>query len=133
MVLTRLHTRYTKENLGDDLVFRKADPIAGGRELRVPGTGSAGVNGQKGHGLEKGASPSSYNNFQGRYIIRIPWDGEVACENPRYGIWVGPPGDRGPETATETAFAPRGKIELAELLSQDIPELGIEASPPGEK
>jgi hypothetical protein len=43
----------------------------GGREHAV----SAG-------GLEKGATPGGMNNFQGRYIIRHPWTGEIACENP---------------------------------------------------
>lgn len=32
-VLTRLHARYTKEALGEDLVFRAAPPIHGGREV----------------------------------------------------------------------------------------------------
>jgi hypothetical protein len=32
-VLTRLHARYTKDALGDDLVFKQASPIAGGREV----------------------------------------------------------------------------------------------------
>jgi hypothetical protein len=123
MVLTRLHSRYTKESLGDDLVFRKAEPIIGGREVRTDPRDPASP-------LEKGAVASSMNNFQGRYIIRHSWEGEVACETPRRGIWEGPPGGTRPQAATGTAFAPRGKISLPKLLAQDIPELGIEAKPP---
>ena len=73
------------------------------------------------------------NNFQGRYIIRHPWEGAVECENPVRGIWEGPPGGAGPSTATNTAFVPRGKIQLAGLVSQDIPELSIRAGELAEK
>src|SRR5262249_55233739 len=44
-VITRLHTRYEKSSLGQDLVFRAAPPISGGRENR----------GKKGAKLETGA------------------------------------------------------------------------------
>jgi hypothetical protein len=30
-VLTRLHTRYSKQTLSEDLVFREAPPVMGGR------------------------------------------------------------------------------------------------------
>ncbi|MEL6178662.1 MAG: DUF2330 domain-containing protein, partial [Myxococcota bacterium] len=33
-VLTRLHARYNSTNLGEDLVFKAAPPITGGREVR---------------------------------------------------------------------------------------------------
>jgi hypothetical protein len=118
MVLTRLHSRYTRQSLGDDLVFRQAEPIQGGREVKL-------VEGSP--LLERGATAGRVNNFQGRYIIRHPWEGPVACENPLRGVWEGPPGGAGPSTATGTAFVKRGKIQLAGLVSQDIPEIGIEA------
>src|SRR6185503_11721501 len=78
-VLTRLHARYGKDAIGEDLVFRAASPIMGGREV-PSGEG----------GLERGARPSGFNNFQGRYAIRHPWTGAIACENPRRGVWGGP-------------------------------------------
>jgi MYXO-CTERM domain-containing protein len=117
-VLTRLHARYGKGALGDDLVFRTAAPIVGGREM----PGSAGT-------LEQGAQPSSYNNFQGRYAIRHAWIGPVACANPRRGIWGGPPGggEPRPMPATELAFAPRDKLALASIVAQDVPEIGVKA------
>ncbi|HMY18238.1 MAG TPA: DUF2330 domain-containing protein, partial [Polyangium sp.] len=80
-VLTRLHLRYGKEGLGEDLVFRQAPPIVGGREFLTDGKQ-----------LETGAVSSTINNFQGRYAIRHAWTGPVACANPRRGIWGGPPG-----------------------------------------
>jgi hypothetical protein len=36
-VVTRLHLRYGKEGLGEDLVFRQAPPIVGGREFVTDG------------------------------------------------------------------------------------------------
>ena len=119
-VLTRLHARYTKENLGDDLVFRVAAPIVGGRE-------AMGADGK----LEHGARPDSINNFQGRYAVRHPWNGPMACENPRRGVWGGPPvpaeGAIGstPRAATNTAFATRG-TPLASYMRSAIPELKLD-------
>jgi MYXO-CTERM domain-containing protein len=126
-VLTRLHTRYGKDGAPEDLVFKKASPIVGGREMR-------GVSGK----LEERAQPSDYNNFQGRYIIRHEWTGAIACENPVRGRWGGPPpevqqqmaGDTGPVAATNIAFAPRGAVALPDLVAQDIPELKVKAGQP---
>jgi len=111
-VLTRLHARYDARALGEDLVFRKAKPIVGGREIRKAPNGK----------LEQSASFSSSNNFQGRYIIRHPWTGAVNCPNPRRGIWGGPPGGGGkpkPSAAQNTAFAPRGKTPLSTFVEGD--------------
>jgi hypothetical protein len=117
-VLTRLHARYTAADLKDDIVFQAAAPIFGGREHAV----SAG-------GLEKGATPGGVNNFQGRYIVRHPWLGEIACENPVRGQWGGPSGSKTPSTsaAQDVAFAPRGGLKLTESIAEDISELGIKA------
>ena len=110
-VLTRLHARYGKD-LKDDLVFKAAAPIVGGREFVVSGTK-----------LEEGSKPSSINNFQGRYAIRHPWTGKIACQNPRRGRWGG--GQAGPQAATNLAFAPRGQVQLATSIKGDVPELGL--------
>jgi hypothetical protein len=117
-VLTRLHARYTKDSLGDDLVFKAADPIVGGREFR-----------QKGK-LEHGATKGNVNNFQGRYAIRHPWKGPIECENPTRGRWGGPP--KGPakekvSPALDLAFAKRGGLKLASFIQSDVPELGLQA------
>lgn len=129
-VLTRLHARYGK-TIRDDLRFRAAPPIAGGREIIQGGAG----------GLEQGAQPASLNNFQGRYAIRYPWTGPIRCEHPRRGIWGGPPpevqqqpGFQAPaiRPAVGLAFAARGKVQLARVVKRNIPELAIVAgAPPG--
>ena len=121
-VLTRLHARYGKDTLGEDLVFRKAEPIAGGREVRPDGK------------LEKGSHKDSSNNFQARYAIRHPWRGRMACSNPVRGRWGGPPDDKDRSTevqpALNLAFAPRGGVTLASFVKEDVAELGVEAPKP---
>jgi hypothetical protein len=112
--LTRLHARYDAQALGADLVFKEAPAIVGGREFVTDGKT-----------LEKGSQPSEYNNFQGRYAVRHPWTGPIACKNPRRGVW----GGKGelPTPARDLAFAPRGKIDLASILHTSVSELGIDA------
>jgi hypothetical protein len=116
-VLTRLHARYGKD-LSEDLVFKAAEPIVGGREHVIdPATQQ----------LEQGAQASSINNFQGRYAIRYPWTGPIDCPNPRRGIWGGPNGGRPPtKPALDLAFAPRGEVKLASaVVPTDLPEIGL--------
>lgn len=117
-VLTRLHYRYGRDGLDEDLVFREAGPIVGGREHVVDGEGN----------LEEGAREAGVNNFQARYAIRHAWTGAVECESPRRGVWGGPPGGQEPpetSAATDLAGAPRGAIDLPAMLAQAVPELGI--------
>jgi MYXO-CTERM domain-containing protein len=115
-VLTRLHARYGKDALGDDLVFKAAGAIVGGREVRD-------ASGK----LESGARPDSYNNFQGRYAIRHPWKGAIDCMSPKRGIWAGPPAGEagGLKVAQDLAFAPRGTLKLASVVQHDVPEIGL--------
>ncbi len=109
-VLTRLHARYTSESLGEDLVFSAAPPIVGGRQHMGQGAESSGV-----------------NNFQGRYIVRHHWEGPMACENPIRGRWGGPweGGGSTVQAAEDTAFVPRGRIDLTEWIAEPVPELGL--------
>jgi MYXO-CTERM domain-containing protein len=125
-VLTRLHARYGKDGAPNDLVFRAAAPIAGGREERD----------DQGR-LEERAHSDETNNFQGRYAIRHAWAGPIACENPSRGRWGGPPDGSDPEIAegeakpaTDIAFAPRGKVQLPNLVAQDVPEIDVKAGVP---
>jgi hypothetical protein len=119
--LTRLHTRYGKDGLGQDLLFREAPPIVGGRE-------DFGVAEQ-----DHGAKPGGSNNFQARYAIRHPWTGPITCASPKRGVWGGPPagqaGDPSPKSAPKIAYVPRGQVQLASLVRQSIPDLGIQAPP----
>jgi hypothetical protein len=118
-VLTRLHARYGKD-IKDDLVFKTAKPIVGGREVR---------GGRSGRVLEKRATESSYNNFQARYAIRHWWSGPIACSNPIRGRWGGPPNGRMPRASagTNLAFAPRNRGRLPRFLVNDVPEIGVRA------
>jgi hypothetical protein len=123
LTLTRLHARYDQSSLGEDLIFKEAPAVEGGRET--------------GHGATKNytdARPSSWgNNFQGRYIIRHAWEGEIKCQSPQRGIWGGPPGDpwgfSQPTAAKDLAFVPRDGIKLSSVLVEDVPALGIKAKP----
>ncbi|EDM80853.1 hypothetical protein PPSIR1_28123 [Plesiocystis pacifica SIR-1] len=123
--LTRLHARYDREALGEDLVFREAEPIVGGREFLQDN----GV-------LERGSRPADYgeSNFQSRYIIRHYWDGPVACANPRFGVWGGPPNHRQEtKVARDLAFVARdaGLDEFVTAATHD--ELGLAGPPKAEK
>ena len=81
MTLTRLHARYDKTTLSDDLVFRSAEPIRGGQEQADFRQN------------EKSARPADANAFQARYVVRHPWSGPIACDHPQRGVWGGPPAD----------------------------------------
>ncbi len=119
-VLTRLHYRYGRDGLDEDLVFRAARPIVGGREV------------MRDTALEHGAAPDSYNNFQARYAIRHPWEGEIACDNPVRGRWGGPPsgGENAVRPARDVAMAPRGNLRLPSMLRTDAPEIEVQAELP---
>ncbi len=129
-VLTRLHARYAKGAISEDLVFKAAPPITGGREVYVSSLLGRLVGKPR---LEKGATPAGMNNFQGRYAIRHEWTGAISCANPVRGVWGGPPGDQiaAPVPATDLAFVPRGKVQLAQMVRRDVPELGVVALPKG--
>jgi hypothetical protein len=126
-VLTRLHARYGKADMKDDLRFRVAGPVTGGREQWSK------------QGLEYGATPSPQNYFQARYAIRHAWTGPIRCERPVRNVWGGPPDGNYQPTiaASKLAFAPRGKLEVASVVKRDLWEIGLKragapgAAPPG--
>lgn len=76
--ITRLHARYGTEGLDEDLIFQKAPDISGGNG--VPGPGGE---------LDESVQAGNFfgSQFQGRYVMLNPWDGEIACENPNRGLW----------------------------------------------
>jgi hypothetical protein len=121
-VLTRLHARYTRDTLGEDLVLKEAPPLAGGRELRGPG-GTIETSATVGAG--------GGNAFQGRYAIRHPWAGPIACEAPVRNVWGGPPNglDNGPaKPALGLAYASRDNVQIASFLRSDATTLGLVAA-----
>jgi hypothetical protein len=118
--LTRLHARYGKGDMKDDLRFREAKPVVGGREMWSK------------QGLEYSARPSTENNFQARYAIRHWWTGPIKCQNPQRGVWGGPPDGnyQGTIAANKVAFAPRGKLNLGSVINRDLWEIGYKKATP---
>jgi len=120
-VHTRLHLRYTKDTLGEDLVFQEAAPLTGGRENR-----------EKDGRLERTTLRTTASAFQARYAVRHPWTAPITCKDPRRGVWLprppsagGLPGDAHPKVATKLGFAPRNGAALATWLKEDVPEIGF--------
>ncbi len=119
--ITRLHARYGRENLGQDMVFRSAPPIVGGLDASPWAD----------------YGPPTEDRFQARYVIRHPWEGPIDCANPNRGVW-GPPPDNveaspGPVAATGLAFVARS-ANLAGFLAGDTPMRELLATatlPPG--
>jgi len=135
MVLTRLHYRYTAEGLDEDLVFKEAPPVIGGRGTPDP----------QGEMRELGAKvvepTRSANAFQGRYIILHHWDGEIACDTPIHGRWGGPNGSKSTKKAASAGsrmstggVAAKAAPSLGALLVDSIPGVAkaSEAPPPAE-
>jgi hypothetical protein len=120
-VVTRLHTRYDKQTLSEDLVFRAAPPIVGGRGDRDDGGGP------------HVAKRSEENNFQARYIIRHYWSKKPTCDAPKRNMWGGPPDGRNEHfsVARDLASAPRGSIKLADVIKGAVPSLGLEGKKKG--
>ncbi|MFO0576043.1 MAG: hypothetical protein U1A78_18740 [Polyangia bacterium] len=82
----------------------------------------------------------SRRRSDGGDLIRHYWEGAVACKNPVYGRWGGPPsqgynpGGKGAvEPARDLASAPRGAISLPKVVQSAVPELGIAAPKPRPK
>jgi hypothetical protein len=100
--LTRLHLRYTKDSLTDDVVFQKAEPMEGG----IPGVPDV--------------RPATRNRFQGRYVM---WKRGDACWDLSSPIVSA--GLAG--TNAVMAKATTLPLPFEEYLVTSIPSLGIEA------
>ncbi len=123
-VLTRLHARYTRDALGEDLVLKEAPPMVGGRESRTGPDRAL----ESGATVGQGSSPST---FQGRYAVRHPWAGPITCEAPVRNVWGGPPNgldNGGAKPALGLAYAPRQNVQLASFLRSDVTALDLKAS-----
>jgi len=122
--LTRMHARYSASDMKDDLRFREAKPVVGGREHWSRS------------GLEYAAAPApdTENYFQARYAIRHWWTGAISCKNPQRGVWGGPPddyeGDARTIGAAKIAFAPRKGFPLANHIGRDLWEIGFKKTRP---
>lgn len=121
-VITRLHARYGKNSMTQDLMFSAADSLTGG-------TGTAGLNHNP---TQQGRSSGS--TFQGRYIIHNQHPGEYTCEHKVRGRWTapapqgqanGPVGAPGPNTTGGIADSEglAGK-SIEQLLDGTVPATG---------
>jgi hypothetical protein len=121
-VLTRLHARYGKDAAGDDLVFKAAPGVVGGREERSWDAKTKTDTLSRDPVVGDSGSASS---FQGRYIIRHAWTGPVKCLNPTWGVWGGPRGGGGSSKPTSKApptspFARRDLDASQFILDQEV-------------
>lgn len=125
--LTRLHARYRRGSVGNDLVFQVAKPIAGGRERLVGDDGK----------LERGTVSDGTNNFQARYIIRHYWPGPIECKAPQRfdwgGAWSGLDDSAGLEVARDTAFT-RRRLDLDDYVREkDAKRLSVKLLSKGDR
>ncbi len=123
-VLTRLHGRYSPDDPGEDLVFRQAPPLAGGR----------GQPGRDGSFASQGSAPAKVNNFQARYAILNPYaKRRVRCKRdpPDFGLWgPAPRSKRKMVSAKGTALARRGRLKLSRAVREDVASLGLKTRKP---
>ena len=121
-VLTRLHARYDKASLGEDLVFQTAPGIAGGQGMPHDGKLATEVH-----------ETGDWNSFQGRYAILHYWEGSTRCLRPLYDTWGGPPEgheDPGPALARQLAFESRDAKLASFVTNSSHQSLKLEGAPP---
>ena len=123
-VLTRMHLRYAKDDAPDDLSIVAAPSISRGRDV--------GSRRDAQSPTSIGSAMTSESDFATRYLVRHAWEGETACDAPQRGVWSAiPPGQaHAPRArpAMDLAFAPRGGIDLATFVREDVPELALVAA-----
>jgi MYXO-CTERM domain-containing protein len=121
-VLTRLHARYDKDTLGEDLVFEQAPGLTGGQGMPVNGELSTEVH-----------TGGGWNSFQGRYTILHFWDGAVRCLRPLWDQWGGPPDGHAtgkPKVAQQLAFEPRDANLASFVTLSAHADLKLAGEPP---
>ncbi|MEM9195155.1 MAG: DUF2330 domain-containing protein, partial [Myxococcota bacterium] len=118
--MTRLHYRYTKDTIGDDIVFRRAPPIGGGDE-RIAPDGSFGL---------RSAQPRQRNSFQARFAILHPFEGAARCRNPRFGRWGHRPGTARPPVLSDGSATPMPRERLSSLVHGGLGSLAGQSGKP---
>ena len=84
-VLTRLHTRYSKETLAEDLIFREAKPAMGGR------ANWNGTNGDEGATVARRTAASTTS--RGATSSATTGTGRSPARSRHTTSWGGPPGN----------------------------------------
>ncbi len=134
--LSRIHLRYEKDTVGEDLVFREAPGIVGGQ----PAWNDRGLVDPT--EMEQGVTQEGeWNQFRAHYLIKHYWTGKVDCENPNYGRWGGNPDAENPGLPeTVSALSPnttgeevfkleklgKSQTPIAQVIEEDVPEIGLE-------
>jgi hypothetical protein len=110
--LTRLHYRYGPQSLAEDLVFRAAAPMVGGRGI-PDATGTLDPTVQVGQ-------DAGVDTFQGRYVILHPWTDAISCKSPVRGTWGdqngGQPGATGVANGALSGTPASASSNLSSLL-----------------
>ncbi len=119
--LTRLHARYGKSAIDEDLRFQIAPHIVGGTGTSGPDQGQTRIDG-KDQGVFR-------NQFQGRYIIHNQFEGPYECDHVVRGRWLGSP--QGGSSAPVTAPGPNtaGGIADDSVISKSIAQLRDDTVP----
>jgi hypothetical protein len=108
--LTRLRTRTRKDGRIDDLVFREAPAIVGGR----------GMPDAQAH-LDPSITRAHESTFQSRFVVLHRSDTRVSCAHPLHGGWSGASAEH--RRRRPSPGASDGSVES--LLRTPIPELGL--------
>jgi hypothetical protein len=117
---TRMHARYGKTGVDNDLVFSLTGPLIGGH----------GTSGRAQLETTSSDTPEEWsrsNRFQGRYIMHNVWPEEVTCQDPVRGRWIGT-GEvgaaPGPTSGGAPADVPGMSVDDFVISATDIPETG---------
>jgi hypothetical protein len=117
--LSRLHFRYNKASLTDDLEFKPAPPVTGG--IDAPKGPEAT--------LPLGTATGAKSQFQTRYVSMHPNKVVVKCENPQPFRWGKPPRTyRGANkiwVANQLATRDRALFKPAEVVLKPYEPLGL--------
>ena len=119
LVITRLHTRLGADEMTEDLVLKGARPIVGGSDEHPQVIPSPVLD----------PAMDGVNGFVTRMLVRHAFAGGVSCEQPKHGVWgeVSPAGVVAEPRRVRALSKVERSLPLAEVLAQDLPELGVVA------
>ncbi len=118
-VITRLHHRFGKDSLTEDVKVQPAEHVQGGVGTPV------GPNAE----LPAAVEPAKQSRLQTRYSVSHPSKRVVQCDDPKRWRWgKAPPSYRGLRktwTARDLAYKKRDKFALKDVIKSSVPALGI--------
>lgn len=118
-VITRLHHRFGKDTLKEDIRVQPAEHVQGGVGTPV------GPNAE----LPGDVQPAKESRLQTRYSVAHPSKRVIQCEDPKRWRWgKAPPSYRGLRktwTARDLGYKKRDKFVLKDVIKSSVPALGI--------